>query len=76
MKTDVKRARGMVLGQAAINWAVTDRLLGPKPETTLDWLSSLSREQLHAILTRNLAPEKQKISHLVPQGGDPANPGN
>ena len=63
---DEKFGLGMVLGQSAINWAVADRLIGSDPAFSMSGLSSLTADELHDLIVRDLDPDKQIVCLLMP----------
>jgi hypothetical protein len=63
---DKKRAVGMVLGQAAINWAMLDQLMGGDPDKTAAQLRSMVGEKLNKLIDQTLNENKMIVTHVVP----------
>jgi predicted Zn-dependent peptidase len=65
-RIDEKRATGMVLGQAAINWAMLDQLMGENPEQTATELRSMVGPKLEELIDQTLDEGKMFVTYVVP----------
>jgi hypothetical protein len=60
-----QRAVGLVLGQAALNWGMMDRLLGSGPDKTVAQLRSMVGPTLNRLIKNTLDGKRMFVTHVV-----------
>ena len=65
------QARGMVMGQTALNWGAAQHLFGSHRPAALRKIKSLTAEDLHRIIQRTISEKNRFITVLTPEPRDP-----
>lgn len=64
---DKKKAVGMVVTQAALNWAMMDRLLGSEPHKTAAQINAMVGPKLNKLIKETLDEKKMIVTYVLPQ---------
>jgi len=63
---DRKRATGMVVGQAALNWGMMENLLGSQPDATAAQLKAMVGATLNKLIDETLDEKRMIVTYVVP----------
>lgn len=67
---DRHRAEALVLVQAALDWAIADRILGPDADQAVSAVDAMTEPQLAALIARVLADDRRRVT--IVRAGKPA----